>query len=174
MLLEVPAALGLHRLQAGQILEASVRQGLVGERPEMLGRLQLGRVGGQDEEMEALGDLDLVAGMPAGSIQHQEDPFLWSCVHIPGKSGQHLPEEGRLDGGQEPPLGLSGGRTDEAADIEPLIALLHRCNRPLPNWCPYLADQRQEPDPMLIGRPELYFGARMGRLDVFYLVGELC
>lgn len=47
LLLEGEAALRLDLLQDGEIGEAYVGQGFVGERPEMLGRLQLRRVGRQ-------------------------------------------------------------------------------------------------------------------------------
>jgi len=52
--LEGEAAFGLHGFQPGQIGEALVSERLVGERPEMLGGLELGGVGGQGEEMDAL------------------------------------------------------------------------------------------------------------------------
>lgn len=173
LLLEGKTALGLHLLQAGEIGEADIGQWLVGERPEVLGRLQLRRVGGQEEEMDTLGYLHLLPGMPPGSIQHQGNPFHWSCSHIPSKGSQHLTEENRRDGRQEPPLGLTGGRTDEATDIQPLVPLLDGRNRSLPDRCPHLSDQGQEANPVLIGRPKLDLRSWVGTADLVYLIGEL-
>lgn len=77
-LLKDAAALGLDCLQGRQIVEPSIGQRLVGERPEMLGRLQFWRVGRQKEQMNALRDGDLLAGVPAGTVEHQQDVFLRS------------------------------------------------------------------------------------------------
>ncbi len=173
LLLEGKTALGLYLLERGEIGEADIGQWLIGERPEVLGRLQFGGVGGQDEEMDALGHLHLIPGMPARSIEDEEDPFLQPCSHIPSKGSQHLAEENGFDGGEEPPLRLTGGGTDEATDIEPFVALLHRSNRSLPDRCPDSADKREESDPMLIGGPELDLGSRMVGSDGVYLVAEL-
>lgn len=173
LLLEGETALCLHLFQRGQIREAHISQRLVGERPEVLSRLELGGVGGQDEQMDALGDLDVLTGMPSRSIQDQRNPLGRSCTDIPSKGSQHLPKERRLDGGQEPPLGLAGGGTDEATEIEPLVALLDGSNRPLADRCPHPADQRQEANPVLIGRPELDRGIGMRRANRSYLLREL-
>jgi hypothetical protein len=112
--------------------------------------------------------------MPAGSIEHKGDPLLWSCSHVPGKGGEHLIEEDRLDGRQEPPLGRSGGGPDEATDVEPLVALLHRSEGTLPDRGPHLPNQREQADPMLVGGPEFDRSAGIGGADLGYLVGELC
>ena len=173
LLLEEPTALGLHRFQVGQALEPAVGEWLVGERPEVLGWLQFRGVGGQEQEMDALGDLHLLPGMPPGSIQHEGDPLGRSCSHVPGKGGQHLTEEDGLDGGQEPPLGLTGGGPDEATDIEPFVALRHRRTRPFADGCPHLSNQREQANAMLVGGPELDLGIRMRGPDRVYLVAEL-
>ena len=57
--------LGLHLLQLIQGLEATVGNGLVGERPEALTGLQLRGVGGQKHQMDALRHGDLTTLMPA-------------------------------------------------------------------------------------------------------------
>jgi hypothetical protein len=71
LLLEGETALGLHCFQCRHTLEALIGQRLIGEWPEMLSGLQLERVGRQAEEMDALGDGDLLAGMPPGAIEHK-------------------------------------------------------------------------------------------------------
>ena len=123
--------------------------------------------------MDALGDADLVAGMPACAIKDQDDPLGRSGTNVPGKGGEHLPEEGNRHGGEQPPLGLPGGGTDEATDMEPLVALLNRSDRPLADRCPDPPDQGQQPDAMLVGGPELDLSSWVGGADVLYPVGEL-
>lgn len=140
----------------------------------MFGRLQFRRIRWQEEQVDALGDAHLRAGVPARAIEHEEDPLGWSSAAIPGEGGEHLPEEGSGDGGEQPPLGLTGGGTDEAADVEPLVALLDRSTWPLADWCPDAADQGQQPNPVFVGGPELDRGSRMRRPDLGYLLTELC
>ena len=43
--------------EGGERGEVRIDQRIVGELPQMLGGLELGRVGGQEDEMEALRDL---------------------------------------------------------------------------------------------------------------------
>ena len=105
--------------------------------------------------MDALGDADLVAGMPACAIKDQDDPLGRSGTNVPGQGGEHLPEEGSCHGGEQQPLGLPGGGTDEATDVEPLVALLHGRDRPLADGRPDPANQGQKTNPMLVGGPEL-------------------
>ena len=155
LLLEGETALCLDRLQGGEVSESRVGERLVGQRPEMLGRLQFGRVGRQDEEVDALGDLDLFAGMPARPIEDEQDAFGEAYPHVPGEGGEDLPEEYRRDRGKQPPLGLPGRGMDKATDMEPLVALLNRSDRPLADRCPDPPDQGQQPDAMLVGGPEL-------------------
>jgi hypothetical protein len=161
LLLEDQAALRLHLLQSGEVSEPLVRERLVGERPEVFGRLELRGIRGQDQEVNALRDHHLRAGVPARPIEHQEEVLLRSCPDVTGERGQDETERLRRDGGKQPPLCLPGGGTDKATDVEPLVALLHGGNRPLPNWCPDAPDQGQEADAVFVGRPELDLDSRM-------------
>ena len=94
--LEGQTALRLDFLQGGKVREADIGQGLVGERPEVFGGLQLRGVGRQREKMDAVGHLDLLAGVPSGAIQHQRDSFGGPCSHLPGEGSQHLGVNSRL------------------------------------------------------------------------------
>lgn len=93
LLLKGETALGLHRLEGIEVLEASVGERFVGQGPETLRWLELWRVGGQRDEMDALRHPDGHPGMPAGSIEHEGNPFLCPCSDIPGKGSEHLPEQ---------------------------------------------------------------------------------
>ena len=124
--------------------------------------------------MDALGDLHLLAGVPAGPIEDQQDPPGRSSPDVSGEGGQHLPKERGRDGRQEPPFRLTGGGTDEATDIQPLVALLHRSDRPLPDGSPDLPNEWEQANPMLVRGPELDLGIRMCCVDLRYPFGELC
>jgi hypothetical protein len=50
--------------------------------------------------MEALGDVDRLAGVPASTIEDERDPLGGSGADIPGKGGEHLSEEDRGHGGE--------------------------------------------------------------------------
>ena len=113
LLLKGETALGLDVLQAIQVREAAIGQRLVGQGPQMLRWLQLRRVGRQDEEVDPLGYGYGCSRMPPGSIEHQEDALGRPCPEIASDGSQHPAEEGCIDGGQQPPLGLPGGGTDK-------------------------------------------------------------
>ena len=54
--------------------EVPIDQDRVGERPQVLGRLQFGGIGWQKEQMHMVGHAQLDAGrFPAGPIEHQHD-----------------------------------------------------------------------------------------------------
>ncbi len=78
--------LGLERGVVGQLgvfelLDAGempVDEHVVGQRPEMLGELELGRIGRirrQAQPVDVLGHARPEAGVPAGPIQHERDPL---------------------------------------------------------------------------------------------------
>ena len=152
--LEDQAALGLDRLQCRQAREGAIGQRLVGERPEVFGGLQLRRVGREEEQMDAVWHRHRLAGVPAGTIEHQEDALGRSRTHLPGKGGQHLTEEQGRHRGEQPPDRRTGGGANKATDVEPLIALLDGGNRALPFRCPHPADQRQQANAVLVGGPD--------------------
>lgn len=84
LLLEGKVALCLDLLQGGEVGEADIGERVVGQRPEVLGGLEFEGVGRLDEEMNAVGHLHLLAGMPAGAIKHQRQPLGRSCAKAAG------------------------------------------------------------------------------------------
>ena len=71
----------------------------VGQGPEMLSGLQFGRIGGQEQQMHMLGHAEVDAGMPAGSVEHENDLLGGTGTNMPGKGRQLHLEEGDADGG---------------------------------------------------------------------------
>ena len=73
MVREDAAAVAQPSFQMLDRVERLVGECLVAERPQMLGRLHLGRVGWLELEDDAVGDLEVGAGMPAGTVEGEQD-----------------------------------------------------------------------------------------------------
>ncbi len=82
-------------VNAGKV---TVGQTGVGQRPEMLGGLQLGRVGRQKEQMDMLGHAQLDAGVLAGAVEDQHDLLGRDSAHFGGERGEHGLKQRNVDG----------------------------------------------------------------------------
>ena len=91
-------SLGLFEVVDGG--EMPVVQCRVGQWPEMLGGLQLGGVGGQEQEVQMLGDAQLDAGVPPGAIQDQDDLLGGAGADRRGEGRKFDLEERDTDGGR--------------------------------------------------------------------------
>ena len=56
-----------------------VDQGGVGQRPEMFGGLQFGRVRRSELQMQMVRHLQPEAGVPPRTIQHENDLLVWAA-----------------------------------------------------------------------------------------------
>ncbi len=63
------------RDQLGELEEESVREGLVDDGPNALRGLKFGGVGGQEHEMNALGNLQVLCGVPTRPVDHEYGAF---------------------------------------------------------------------------------------------------
>ena len=90
---ENATALGDDVLKIGEGLEVLVGQWLVEDGPEVLGRLQFGRVPGQVDEPEALGHDQVGRGVLAGVVEQKRDHALASRPSLAGKQRQQRGEE---------------------------------------------------------------------------------
>ena len=59
----------------------SVDQRVVGQRPQMLGRLQLGRIRRQEEQVQTFRNDERLAGMPSGTVEHQHNLLVLTRSH---------------------------------------------------------------------------------------------
>jgi hypothetical protein len=93
--------------------EMPIDQARVGEGPEMLGRLQLWGVGGQEEQMDMLGHPQAHPGrFPAGTVKDQDDLFVRASADLPGELGQLHRKERDTDTRGEMEQGPSEQRPD--------------------------------------------------------------
>ena len=115
---------------------------------------------------------EFFAGMPARLIKDQQDPLRWACADGLGELCQRKREHIRPHARQEQPLGLSGSRLHKTVEVEPLEAMLDGHTWPGPFAGPDPAQDRFEPNAMLIGRPQLDRGLGKCLLHCIHLLRE--
>jgi hypothetical protein len=149
-------AAGKLRLVEGvQVSEVGVEERIIGQRPQVLGPLQLRGIVGQEQEMDVVRHAQPQRGMPARLVEHEHDL-------LPGAGADRLGEGAELglkdrDGGGrgQVPEGTARGRVHKADQIAPAKAVLHDGTGPLANRGPDPAEERLEADPVLVQRPGL-------------------
>src|SRR5260370_38919336 len=147
----------------------------------MLSGLELWGVGGQNEQMDVLGHTQVhAAGFPASAIEHEDDLLGGTGADLAGECFQlDLAERDADRGGQMKDRTPRRGM-DEADQIAPLEAVLHRSARSLSIATPHLVQDRLESDAVLVDGPELGLGVGEGgrdRLDErteFFLHAACC
>ena len=147
-------------------VERFVGQGFIAQRPQVLGRLHLGRVGRLELEDDAVGDGEVGARVPAGAIQGQQDHLIRTCALLLGEGGQHRGEDLQADARHQVPGDAPARRVDEADQVHPLVAVPDPGVRPLPCRCPDAAQDRLQADAVLIRPPGLPARAGVPRLYV--------
>jgi len=154
-------------LDAGEVL---IDEGGIGQRPQVLRRLQFRGIGRQKEQMHLLGmrghpQLD-AGGLPAGPIEDEHDLFGGTGPHLARERGQfHLKDRDTAGGGQRGQMKdrPTGGGMDTADEGAPGEAVLHRGGGALPDWRPDPPEQRLQTDPLVVGgphAPQLDLGSR--------------
>jgi hypothetical protein len=136
----------------------------------MLGRLQLGAVGGLEDEPDAVRHGKVLRSMPAGVVELQHDALVGPGSGRFGEVGEHEFEVGLADAVGDVPDRATGDRLDKTGDVEPLEAMMPVRNGTLADRRPHATRDRLQAvvpkarfqrDAMLIRRPDLDFGARM-------------
>ena len=116
LVLQHDAALDLCGLELIERAERLIGDPLVGEWPQALTGLQFGRIGRQEEQMDAFGHHEFFAGMPACLIEDQQDPLRRACADSLGELRQRNREHIRPHRRPEQPLRLSGSRLHKTVD----------------------------------------------------------
>lgn len=167
LVLQHDTALDLCGFEIIERAERLISDPLVGEWPHALTRLQFGRIGRQEEQMDAFRHHEFFAGMPASLIEDEQDALRRACADGLGEMRQGKREHIRPHCRQEQPLRLSGRRLHKTVDVEPLVALLDGDTRSGPFARPDPAQDRFESNAMLIGRPQLDRGLGKRLLHCF-------
>ena len=136
-----PPTLGREqRSQGVQGGEMSVFQGHVGERPQAFSRLQLWRVRGQEDQMEALRTGQQRGGLPPRPVQNQHDLPALPRASITGKAVKHRLKSERLHARHQPILAFPRLRTDKCVHLQPGVAVFHRSCWGFASLSPHLPD----------------------------------
>ena len=147
---EGDAAFGEHGVEVGEGVEVPVDDGLVDVDPEGLRRLQFGSVGRQVDEADALRDREAGFGVPACAVEDEDDDPVSASAALAGEQREGVGEELLVDAGREIPEALAGGGRDEGRDVEPLEAVVAAGDRALTARRPDPAEDRLQPDPVLV------------------------
>src|SRR4051794_19867833 len=67
---------------------------LIHQGPEMLGGLEFGRVGRQEDQSDPLRDNQTLGSMPASIVEHEDDTALAAGAGLTGEGGEQFGEEG--------------------------------------------------------------------------------
>ena len=147
-------ALGDDVLKIGKGREMPVGKRLIQNRPEVLGGLQFGGVWGQVDEPDPIRHNQVRFGVPAGVVELKHDDAIPSRPSLAGKQRQQRGKERLGHPVRYVPEGLAGDRLHEGGDVQPLVAVVAKRDRPLAFGRPDPAQDRLQPDAVLVGRPD--------------------
>ena len=157
---EGDAAFGDDSVEVVERVEVPVDERLVDVGPEGLGGLQLRRVGRQVDETDTLWDGER-CGVPARAVEDEEDDPVAAGPGLAGEEREGVLEQRLVDAGREVPEALAGRGRDEGGDVEPLEAVMATGDRALAARRPDPAQDRLQPDAVLVGGEDLDRRARM-------------
>jgi len=123
-------------------IEVFVDEGLIDERPKMLGRLELGTVGGQEDQPDSIGNRQVLGTVPARVVENQNDDAVASRARLSGEDFEQLDKERFIDSVGQEPEGLSAYRCHEAGDIEPFVTVMAKRDGTFPDGRPDAAMDR--------------------------------
>src|SRR3954467_12457430 len=83
--------------------EMPIGDRLIHQRPEMLGWLEFGGIGWQEDQADPLGDGQAFGSMPAGVVEHEDDAAVAACASLAGEGGEQFGKEGLGEAGAEIP-----------------------------------------------------------------------
>ena len=167
---QIEASLGEAVGERMNIGEAAVGDGLVGERPEAFGGVQLRRVGRQKEKDEPLGRFDFLADVPAGVIEDEDDDLGATNAAFLGEGLERFLEGRDVDGVEEIPDHLARAWFDKAIEIEPLVAVVGAGDRSLAPRRPDAAGERLQAEAVLVEGPDFEPGPRIGRPGLVHCI----
>lgn len=153
-------------------LEVAVDDGFVDMDPEGFGGLQLGGVGRQEDEPDALGHGER-QGVVSGAVKDEDDDPVAAGAGLAGEEGEGALEELLADAGPEIPEALAGGGRYEGGDVEPFEAVVAAGDRTLAPGRPDPTQDRLQADPVLVGGEGLDRRAGMARRFLRDDVGKL-
>ena len=162
--IELATALGDGGAEFVERGEMPIDDRLIHQGPEMLGRLEFGGIGWQEDEADPIGDGQAFGSMPAGVVEHEEDAAGAPCTGLAREGGEQFGKEGLGEAAAEIPDDLAAGRLHEGGDVQPLVAVMAEGDRPLTDRRPDPAADRLQAKAVLVLCPDLDRPIGMRRL----------
>ena len=129
--IELATALGDGGAEVVERGEMPIGDRLIHQRPEMLGRLEFGGIGWQEDQADPLGDGQAFGAMPAGVVEHEDAAAVAAGAGLAREGGEQFGKEGLGEAGAEIPERLATGRLHEGGDVQPQITVMPEGDRPL-------------------------------------------
>src|SRR5215212_10622583 len=107
---EPAAAFGDDGAEFVQRSEVPVDDRLVHRRPEVLGGLELARIGRQEDQADPAGDGQVLGSMPARIVGREDDAALAAGAGLAREEGERFGEEGLRETAAATPERLAAGR----------------------------------------------------------------
>lgn len=101
-------------------------------------------------EADALGDRERRA-VPARPVEDEDDDAVTADAGLTGEQCEGVLEQFLVNAGREIPETLAGSRRDEGGDVEPFETVMAAGDGALPARCPDPAQDRLQPDAVLVG-----------------------
>ncbi len=163
---EDTATLGKNLIEFLQGLEVFIDDGLIRQRPQAFGGLDLWRVRWQEHQFNAFRNHQILGDMPARAVEHQDDVLVEAGANLSGERPQERAEQRGVDAVGDEPHDLTRGRSDEAVQIKPLVAVMAAGGRTAATWRPDLAQDRFQSEAVFIERPDFDRDRRVGSLEL--------
>src|SRR3954463_9191637 len=163
---ENTATLGKNLIEFLQGLEVFIDNGLVRQRPQAFGGLDLWRVRWQEHQFNALRNHQILGDVPARAVEHPDDVLVGTGADLGSERRQERPEQGGVDAIGDEPHDLAGGWPDEAIQIEPLVSVMAAGGWTAATWRPDLAQDRFQSEAVFIERPDFDRDRRVGALEL--------
>jgi len=109
-------------LKVVEVVDEAVRRGLADEWPELLGGLEFGRVRRQEQGVDAGGPHDVLALVPARSVENEDDALVLSGTNGFSEAGKRDVEGRDVHCWEQEPLHRTRRRSNEAVEVEPLVS----------------------------------------------------
>jgi hypothetical protein len=152
---EVTASCSDNGIEVIDRFEVLVGERFVDQGPEVLGGLEFGAVSGLIDEPDAVGDRQVLRAVPSGIVELENDDAIASGAGLLREGFEQFGKERLVDPVRQIPNGFAARRRDESGDVEPFVAVVAQCDRPLAGRCPDPAMDRLQTEPMFIRRPDL-------------------
>lgn len=162
---EDTATLGKNLIEFLQGLEVFIDDGLIRQRPQAFGGLDLWRVRWQEHQFNAFRNLQIPGDMPARAVEHQDDVLVEAGANLGGERRQQRAEQRGVDAVGDEPHDLTRGWSDEAVQIKPLVAVMATGGRTAATRRPDLAQDRFQSEAVFVERPDLDRNRRFAALE---------